>query len=152
MRSLQALTRHIDLLGLLYVLAGGLSALVAGALIALGLGALSIVLGPSSETSRVAAAVTAGIFLVLAFIVLVWAGVSAMAGRGLRRRRPWARLTALALAVVNLFVLPFGTALGVYALWVLVHNEARHEFQPAHGSGSSSAHESEPRSDRAPDL
>ena len=29
------------------------------------------------------------------------------------------------LAVINLFVLPFGTALAIYTFWVLLHNEAR---------------------------
>ena len=38
------------------------------------------------------------------------------------------RLAALGLAVPNLFVLPFGTALGIYALWVLLHDEARKMF------------------------
>ncbi len=34
----------------------------------------------------------------------------------------------LGLAVPNLFVLPFGTALGIYALWVLLHEETRETF------------------------
>ena len=38
------------------------------------------------------------------------------------------RTAMLGLAVPNLFVLPFGTALGIYALWVLLHNEARSMF------------------------
>ena len=40
-----------------------------------------------------------------------------------------AGLTAAALALVDLVVLPFGTALGVYALWVLLTNEGRHMFE-----------------------
>ena len=40
-------------------------------------------------------------------------------------------LDHLALAVPNLPVLPFGTALGVYALWILLTNEARRLFEPA---------------------
>ena len=46
-------------------------------------------------------------------------------GRALRRRQPAGRSAILWLSVPNLFVLPFGTALGVYALWVLLHHEAR---------------------------
>ena len=45
--------------------------------------------------------------------------------------RPGGRVLMLALAVVNLLVLPFGTALGVYALWVLLNNEGRRLFEPA---------------------
>jgi len=36
----------------------------------------------------------------------------------------------LVLAVFNLFVLPFGTALAVYTFWVLLHNETRALFEP----------------------
>jgi hypothetical protein len=32
--------------------------------------------------------------------------------------------------VLNLFVLPFGTALGIYALWVLMNEQTRPLFHP----------------------
>ena len=51
--------------------------------------------------------------------------VNAWAGRALQRGRQTAGSPTLGLAVPNLFVLPFGTALGIYALWVLLHNESR---------------------------
>jgi hypothetical protein len=127
-------TRHIDLVGLLYIFAGGLSALVAGASLSLGLGALSLVWTAESERSGLAAGVAASLFLALGVALLAWAAVNAWAGRQLRDRRPWGRLAGLVLALVHLFVLPFGTALGVYSLWVLVHNEARLEFEPGRGA------------------
>jgi len=43
----------------------------------------------------------------------------------MRRYRPWARLLALGLAMINLVLFPFGTALGGYALWVLLKDEGR---------------------------
>ena len=48
----------------------------------------------------------------------------------MQRRQPNGRLATLALAVPNLFILPFGTALGIYAFWVLLHNETRARFEP----------------------
>ena len=60
-------------------------------------------------------------------LVLGSAGALA-AARGLRRRERSGRLAALVLAVPNLILVPFGTALGVYTLWVLLNNDARHEF------------------------
>ena len=49
-----------------------------------------------------------------------------------RRRSPILQRgrRSLALATVNLLVLPFGTALGIYALWVLLTNEGRKLFEP----------------------
>ena len=42
----------------------------------------------------------------------------------------------LALAIGNLLVIPFGTALGVYALWVLLTNDAHRLFEPSCTSGA----------------
>lgn len=122
------MTRHIDLLGRLYVLAGGLSALVAAALVALAIGAITLRVDATSEPARLAAEVAAGAFLVFALVLALWAVANTLAGRGLRRRAPWARLAGLVLAVLDLFILPFGTALGIYGLWVLVHHDSRREF------------------------
>jgi hypothetical protein len=40
-------------------------------------------------------------------------------------------MVMLGLAVVNLLVLPFGTALGIYAMWVLLPDAGRRLFEPA---------------------
>jgi hypothetical protein len=55
-----------------------------------------------------------------------------MSGRPLLKTRRAAGTRARAgLAVVNLLVLPFGTAFGVYALWVLLRDDGRRLFEPA---------------------
>jgi hypothetical protein len=72
--------------------------------------------------------VTALTFSVFAGALILFGAANAWAGRALRRTQPAGRSAVLALSVPNLFVLPFGTALGVYALWVLLHNEARALF------------------------
>jgi heme/copper-type cytochrome/quinol oxidase subunit 3 len=80
---------------------------------------------------RSRAAVTAIAFLICALLLLAAGAVNTWAGNALKRRQPAGRLATLALAVPNLFILPFGTALGIYAFWVLLHNEARLQFEPA---------------------
>jgi len=40
-------------------------------------------------------------------------------------------LVGLALAVLNLFFRPVGTALAVYTFWELLSNESRRGFEPA---------------------
>ncbi|HUL75193.1 MAG TPA: hypothetical protein VLT86_18920 [Vicinamibacterales bacterium] len=60
-----------------------------------------------------------------------------LAGWGLGRRRPAGRVAALALAVPNLVIIPFGTALGIYTFWVLLNDDARREFgRPPHGTAT----------------
>ena len=66
---------------------------------------------------------------ICAVLLLVAGAANVWAGNALKRRQPNGRLATLVLAVPNLFVLPFGTALGIYAFWVLLHNEARAKFE-----------------------
>jgi zinc-ribbon domain len=52
------------------------------------------------------------------------------AGWGLLNRQPWARMAAIILGVVSLFFhIPFGTALGVYTLWVLLPAHSEEEYE-----------------------
>jgi len=117
---------HLHLLGLLQVAWGGIGLLLGVVVLLLAIGAVAI--GISTPSERMAAGITAAGFVVFAVGLLVGGGVNAWAGRAIRRRQPAGRTATLWLAVLNLFVLPFGTALGIYAFWVLLHNEIRALF------------------------
>jgi hypothetical protein len=56
----------------------------------------------------------------IGFAFLAVSGVGIIAGWGLLERKPWARTLAILLGVISLLNVPFGTALGVYTLWVLL--------------------------------
>ena len=52
--------------------------------------------------------------------------VDVVAGYGLLNYKSWAHILAIILAILNLCLFPIGTALGIYALWVLLqHDEER---------------------------
>ncbi len=69
------------------------------------------------------------LFSTLGIIVLAKAAVGFIAGWGLLQRETWARTLALVLAFISLFTnIPFGTALGVYTLWVLLPAESHREY------------------------
>ena len=68
--------------------------------------------------------------------------------RALRRNRPRGRLAVLWLGALNLFVLPFGTALGIYAFWVLLHNETRAAFVARSARLSAVAYKMDSQKDR----
>ena len=55
--------------------------------------------------------------------------LSESVGVQVRRRRHWARMGAILLSCVDLLLLPYGTALGVYALWILLRDETRPLFE-----------------------
>ena len=123
--------RHADFLALLYLAWGAIFALVGLAGLALMAGALVIARAdrPVVSSSDLAADVTAFTFGVLAVLALLWGILHLWLGAHLRRYRHWARLAGLGLAVINLVLFPFGTALGAYACWVLLTEEGRQLFE-----------------------
>jgi hypothetical protein len=117
---------HLHLLGILQLTWGAIGLLLGVSMLLLAIGAVAIGLTPGND--RMAAGLTAGVFAVFAVAFLAGGGANAWAGRELRRSNPRGRLAVLWLGALNLFVLPFGTALGIYAFWVLLHNRTRAAF------------------------
>jgi len=64
----------------------------------------------------------------IGIIVLAKAACGFLAGWGLMHREPWARVLALVLAFISLFNVPFGTAVGVYTMWVLLPGQSQQEY------------------------
>lgn len=124
--------RHVDFLSTLYVTWGVIFAFVAVAGFALAGGAFAIAqsTGPVHFGSEMAARLTGVTITIISMIALLWALLHIFVGRQLRKLRPSARLMAIGLAVGNMILFPFGTALGVYAGWVLVTEEGRRLFEP----------------------
>jgi hypothetical protein len=126
-----SIARHVNLLGILETLWGALAMLVGVAMLVLAAGAVAAALDPGGEAMGVAAGLTAVVFALIGVFALLWGGAHAWAAALLKRRRPLGRILSLGLAVVNLLVLPFGTAFGAYALWVLLTNDGRRLFEPS---------------------
>ena len=120
------MTAHLHLLSILQMVWGAIGLLLGVSTMMLGLGAIAI--GWEAPGEELAAAITAALFGVFAVALLAGGGANAWAGAAIGRRQASGRLAALWLAVLNLFVLPFGTALAIYAFWVLLHNESRAQF------------------------
>lgn len=116
----------MNLLGLLQLTWGGIGLLLAVSLLLLAIGAGAI--ARTTEAESLTAAATALLFVIFGLALALGGWANAWAGRAIRQHRAPGRTGALLLAVMNLFVLPFGTALAIYAFWVLLHNDARALF------------------------
>ncbi len=126
------MTPHVDFLIRLFRFWAAFNAIIGVSLSAFACAAATIVVtGARLEApgTEVAAGVTTATFAVLALAALVWAGAHAICARGLAARRAWARNGSLVLAVLNLLLLPFGTALGLYTIWVALHEDVRRTFE-----------------------
>jgi hypothetical protein len=106
-------------------LASAWAAAVAGFAV-LPLAAAAFVLG-SSSGAPAAAQLAGWLGLLIGTAALGYAALSAAVAGSLRRGGRWARGGALGLAFANLFVPPFGTAHGVYALWLLLAAPRPHD-------------------------
>lgn len=119
--------KHINLLGVLHLVWGSLGVLLGLAMFLLAAGAAALAQSVAGE--GLAARVTAASLSAFGILLLAGGGVNAWVGSGIRRHRGVARLMGLLLALLNLFVFPFGTALGLYSFWVLLNNEGRRVFE-----------------------
>jgi hypothetical protein len=122
--------RHVDFVGVLFVVWGVVTALVGLSTLALGVGGASLATSPNLA-GGVAVGVTAAAFITLAVIAIVWGAGHVMIGVLLRRHRHKARLAALMVGSIDLLLLPYGTALGCYALWVLLSERGKALFGTA---------------------
>ena len=120
---------QVDFLGILFIVWGLLTTLVGVSTLALGVGAVALITSASRGSGgEFAAGFTAVAFTALAIIAIVWGAAHVVVGVPLRRRQPWSRLGALVLGAVDLLLLPYGTALGVYAMWILLHEDGKRLF------------------------
>ncbi len=124
---------HVRILGILHIVLGSI-----GILIGLGLfaffGGLAALVGfqEHGPDALIPTFVLTGVggFILIVLLVLSVPGI--IAGIGLLNRRPWARVLTIVLSVLNLFHVPFGTALGVYGLVVMFQPETESLFRQGH--------------------
>jgi len=119
---------HVNLLGILHLVWGAMGLLLAVSLLILAGGAGAIAW--TSVDERLTAGFTAALFVLFAAALAVAGCSNAWAGRAIHQHRSAGRLAALGLAALNVFILPFGTALAIYGFWVLLNNDARQLFEP----------------------
>jgi len=120
---------HIKVLGILHIVFG-----VLGVLIGVGVFVLfGGVAGLVQHDNDPEAAEIVPIFLAIGGFVLVLLFVLSVpgivAGVGLLSYQPWSRILTIVLSILNLVNIPFGTALGVYGLWVLFTTEGAQLFE-----------------------
>jgi hypothetical protein len=120
---------HVKVVAVLY-LALSAFGLIAALFMSLAFGVATGVVGANADPHDAAIALPiiglAGTALVMFLLVTSLPGL--IAGIGLLRFRPWARVLAIVVAVINLIHIPFGTAVGIYALWVLFNKETERLF------------------------
>ena len=122
------MTTHVDFVAILFIVWGALTALVGVSTLALGVAAASLSTSAQARGGPVAAGLTAAAFITLAVIAILWGVGHVLIGVPLRKRSPRARLLAILAGSIDLILIPFGTPLGIYALWVLLNERGKALF------------------------
>lgn len=128
--------KHVNVLGILFIAynAVGVATGLLAFFVLFGAGVLAGVSAtccdPAAEAFPIL--ITIG-FLVLGILVF-FSIPGIVAGIGLLKFQPWARVLGLVLSVVYLLEVPLGTAPGVCGLWVLFNRETAKLFSATPGS------------------
>lgn len=119
--NVREVQQHVTILGWLYIIGHALFLVVGGFVFVLltGIGVAS----GEPEARTVLSIVGTSIGLLLAALALP----GMLAGYGLLKHRPWARVLAIVVGVLGLVNVPIGTAIGLYTFWVLTQ-EATTEY------------------------
>jgi hypothetical protein len=122
--------RHVELVGVLFLLWGGMILLLSLSLLSIGFAATAIgAAGGRATSGPLAAGLVAAGFFTLSGAGFLFGAVHVWLGIRLRVLREWARAFAIVLAIVDVVLIPFGTGLGIYALWALLHGGTRALFE-----------------------
>jgi hypothetical protein len=114
---------HLHIVGILWIALGALFTIPAVVLLAFGTSAHFI-----WHRQEFLAGIFPLLLTIAAGFLLLLAVGGICVGAGLMQKRPWARVAAIVLGVLALFHPPFGTALGIYTLWVLLADESGNEY------------------------
>lgn len=114
--------KHVNFLGLLFILYS-LVGLVGALLIVVFFSGVGFLTGDLSGMTTMAI-----IGAAIASVSVISALPGIVAGLGLRAHKGWARYLAMILGVLSILVFPFGTLLGIYTLYVLLHNDTPRVF------------------------
>jgi len=113
---------HIPVVGWLLILGHAVNVAI-GVFIFLLLGGIGIAVRDSTATP-----VLIIIALTAAFLLVIFALPGLAAGIGLLMHKNWGRILSIVIAILELFIFPIGTLIGIYAIFVMAQDSAMEYF------------------------
>jgi hypothetical protein len=123
--------QHVTVLGVLFIVLGAMG-LIGAVVVLMVFGGVAGILGIAAHEepeAAIAIPIVGGVGLFVCVIILIISIPDIIAGIGLIKFRPWARILGLVLSVLSLMNIPLGTLVGVYGLWVLLSGETEALFR-----------------------
>jgi len=123
--------KHLTIVAALRIGSAVLALLTAGIILFVFIG--SGLLAEWADGDDEALVILTAIAIPIAFVFFLSAALDFIGGIGIVRRKNWARYLVMVHSVLDLFNIPVGTALGVYCIWALAHDETARMFQKPAG-------------------
>jgi hypothetical protein len=123
--------RNIQILAILWLVAGALNLFLGFGMMIMGRLFANVFANAGVHTEGFVTFVplARSILGMLAGFIILKSMFSLATGLGLLQRKIWARPLAIVMSFFELLHLPFGTALGIYTLVILLPNEASTEYE-----------------------
>jgi len=117
--------KHIQILGILNIIWGSLGLVAALIILTIFGGVMGLIQAAAhgDPDAYFAIPLVGLIGSIIVFILLVVSAPAVVAGIGLLQMAHWARILTIVVSALHLFNIPFGTALGIYGLWVMLSDE-----------------------------
>ena len=115
--------KHVTFVAVINIAFGFLGIFIGLVLFVVLIGAGIISHDPQAMTVTTIVGVAIACFLILTSIPEI------IGGFRLLKRRPWARVLVMIIAVLDLMLIPIGTLIGIYELWVLLQEDTAKLFQ-----------------------
>ncbi len=116
------MTQHVKVVAIISIIWGALLAFI-------GAGLFFIIAGAGVASGEAEAMwITGAVGMFVGGLLIILGLPSIIGGLGLLKNRGWARILIIIVGALSLLNFPFGTAYGVYAIYVLTHDSTRPVF------------------------
>jgi len=119
---------HVKVLGALQVAFGAIGVMLALLMIFVFGGAAGIVGASGDPEAAIAVPIIGLTGTALVVLLLLTSLPGVVIGIGLLRLRPWSRIAGIVISIIALMMVPFGTIVGAYGLWVLFSKDTERLF------------------------
>ena len=122
---------HVKVLAVLFIVLSALGTLAAFVVATVfSVAGVATAAGASGGDAAIALPIIGLAGTALSVFLLAISLPGLVAGIGLLKYKPWARILAIVLSALHLVNFPLGTIVGVYGLYVLLSEEGARLFQP----------------------
>jgi hypothetical protein len=119
---------HVKVLAILHIVFGVLGVLIGIAVFAVFGGVAGIIHMDHDPDAANVVPMMGGLGAIIMILVFCASIPGIVGGIGLMSYKPWARILIIVLSALELISIPFGTALGIYGLWVLLTKDGAQLF------------------------